>query len=412
MTCSLKPNMKPYRTVAVVGGGPAGLRAAELIAQAGASVSLFDAMPSVGRKFLVAGKSGLNLTNAAEFDEFAAQYSGVNLPVNFWREMLADFDNYALGGWAEGFGIETFVASSGKVFPVEKKAAPILRRWVLRLRELGVEFRMRHRWVGLKYGAQIRLEFEHQDELYDQCFDAVVLALGGASWPQTGSTGTWTMLLERHGVQIEPMRAANCGWECDWTDTTRGQVEGQPLHNLHIRAGDQLAVGELMVTRYGFEGTPIYGLGPTLRAMDEPAIEIDFKPTFTVERLVQKMESARRNFYHEAKLRWKLNDTARAILQQLYGDFDNAEDLARAVKACRIPLTGPRPLQEAISTAGGIAWAELDDSLMLKKLPDVFCAGEMIDWEAPTGGFLLQGCFATGTRVGKAVASLGIRSSD
>lgn len=397
--------MSQYRTVAVVGGGPAGLRVAELAAEAGAAVTLFDAMPSVGRKFLVAGKSGLNLTNAAEFEDFASQYSGSQFPAQFWREILAEFDNRALEHWAKGFGVETFAASSGKVFPVEKKAAPLLRRWVLRLRELGVDFRMRHRLMGLRRGDSIQLTFEHQGEAVVRAFDAVVLALGGASWPQTGSTGGWPKILEPHGVQVVPLSAANCGWECDWTDMTRAQVEGKPLHNIHIRAGDQLAIGELIATRYGFEGTPIYGLGPVLRSMSEPVIEIDFKPTFTVERLVQKMESARRNFYHEAKLRWKLNDTARAILQQFYGEFDNAEDLAIAVKACRIPLRGPRPLSEAISTAGGVAWSELDGDLMLKCVPDVYCAGEMIDWEAPTGGFLLQGCFASGTRVGRVIAA-------
>ncbi len=396
--------MSQCHTVAVVGGGPAGLRAAELAAEAGKQVTLFDAMPSVGRKFLVAGKSGLNLTNAVEFEEFVGKYSGTNFPVELWRSILSDFDNYSLGEWAESFGIETFVASSGKVFPVEKKAAPLLRRWVLKLRELGVEFRMRHRWVGLKHGQSIKLDFEHQDERCQQSFDAVALALGGASWPKTGATADWVDLLQAQGVTIEPLRAANCGWECEWSDTTREQVEGQPLHNIHVLADEQLEIGEIMVTRYGFEGTPLYALGPQLRAMEEPEIVVDFKPTFTVERLVQKMESARRNFYHEAKLRWKLNDTARAILQQLYGEFDNAEALAHAVKACRIPLKGPRPLAEAISTAGGVAWAELDESLMLKRLPGVFCAGEMIDWEAPTGGFLLQACFATGTRVGRAIS--------
>ncbi len=396
--------MSHYRTVAVIGGGPAGLRVAELAAAAGLEVTLFDAMPSVGRKFLVAGKSGLNLTNAAEFEAFVAQYNGTGFPSALWREMLTEFDNQALRCWATGLGIDTFEASSGKVFPVEKKAAPLLRRWVLRLRELGVSFKMRHRLLALSPGEPIELSFEHESGASAQRFDAVVLACGGASWSQTGSTGAWTQILQGLGIGVVPLTAANCGWECDWTDATRELAEGRPLHNLHIRAGDQLAVGELMVTRYGFEGTPIYGLGPALRAMDAPAIEIDFKPTFTVERLVQKMESARRNFYHEAKLRWKLNDTARAIIEQLYGEFDNAEDLARIVKACRIPLKAPRPLAEAISTAGGVAWEELDEALMLKRLPNVFCAGEMIDWEAPTGGFLLQGCFATGTRVGQRLA--------
>ena len=391
------------RTIAVIGGGPAGLRAAEVAAQAGAGVALFDAKPSVGRKFLVAGKSGLNLTNSAGFETFVAQYSGQDFPVAAWRDYLTRFDNTALCEWAKDLGVATFATKGGKVFPESKKAAPILRRWVQRLRALGVAFHMQHRWLDLQpKSGMIELEIERPGGVIQQDFDAVVLALGGASWPQTGSTGDWVAVLARHGIQIEALQSANCGWECGWTDATRAKAEALPLHNIHVRAGDAMQVGELIITRYGLEGAPLYALGPILRRMEAPEIVIDFKPTFTIERLVQKIQSPRRDFFKEAQLRWKLSKGACAIIEQLYGEFDSAQDLAEVVKACRIPLSGARPIDEVISTAGGVAWGELDGHLMLKRLPNVYCAGEMIDWEAPTGGYLMQGCFATGTVAGRA----------
>jgi uncharacterized flavoprotein (TIGR03862 family) len=390
------------KSIAVIGGGPAGLRAAEVAAEAGATVTVYDSQRSVGRKFLIAGKSGLNLTNAADPEEFASVYSGGKMPVHFWRDCLAEFDNTALRKWAAALGVETFASSSGKVFPTLMKAAILLTRWVERLRTLGVRFEMNHRWTRLRPGPPLRVFFE--DDSPGHAHDAVVLALGGASWPETGSDGGWVAILQSLGIAVCPLHAANCGWECVWTAETRERVEGQPLHNLHVRAGEKLAIGEVMPTRYGFEGTPIYELGRTLRAMNAPEIRIDFKPTFSVAQLVRKMESARRNFLAEAQARWKLPAAACAILDQFHGPFDSAEKLAEVVKDCRIPLTGPRPIAEAISTAGGVCWSGLDENLMLKKLPGVFCAGEMIDWEAPTGGFLLQGCFATGNRAGKAAA--------
>ena len=387
------------KNIAIIGGGPAGLRAAEVAASAGAAVTLYDAKRSVGRKFLVAGKSGLNLTNDADFEMFVSRYSG---GADFWRSCLAGFDAGAMREWAAGLGVETFVASGGKVFPVMKKAAPLLRRWVERLRGLGVRFAVNHRWTGIE--ADLRVHFEGQPSARH---DAIILALGGASWPDTGSDGGWVPHLARQGIRVQPLRSANCGWEVAWTDETRAAVQGQPLHNLHVRAGDATTHGELMLTRYGIEGTCIYQLGRALRAMPAPGLVIDFKPTFTVEKLVTKMESARRNFLAEARLRWKLPEPACAILAQFHGPFPDAETLARAVKNCHIPLTQPRPIAEAISSAGGVCWSELDDSLMLRKLPGVFCCGEMLDWEAPTGGYLLQGCFATGTRAGIRASAAG-----
>ena len=392
------------KNIAVIGGGPAGLRAAEVAALAGASVTLYDGKRSVGRKFLVAGKSGLNLTNAADSDAMVRGYSGDGMPADFWQSCLADFDGRAMRDWAAGLGVETFASSSGKVFPSAMKAAPLLRRWVGRLRRLGVKFAMNHRWTGLRHGSPMEVQFSSEGEIIRAQHDAAVLALGGGSWPETGSDGGWVGILGNLGIAIRPLISANCGWECAWTAETRASVEGQPLHDLHVRAGDTLAVGELMLTRYGIEGTLIYELGRALRVMESPEVRIDFKPTFSVAQLVRKMESARRDFLKEARERWKLPEAACAILAQMHGPFDSAEALARAVKDCRIPLTGPRPIAEAISSAGGVRWSELDGALMLKKLPGVHCAGEMIDWEAPTGGYLLQGCFATGTRAGAAAA--------
>ena len=393
------------RTIAVIGGGPAGLRAAEVAVAAGASVTVYDHKPSVGRKFLVAGKSGLNLTNAADFEDFCAQYSGTDFPADRWRGYLEKFNSQALRDWALGLDETTFVAGGGKIFPESKKAAPLLRRWVLRLKGTGVRFEMHHRWVDLKIGSSgIEMTFDHRGAKQTSTYDAVVLALGGASWPQTGSDGHWWSILQKHGIDLQPLQSANCGWHCHWEPETLEIAEGKPLHNLKVRAGEKTTSGELMVTRYGFEGSPVYHLGRELRSMASPTLEIDFKPMFTEEHMIGKMESARRHFYKEAQQRWKLSEAACAILKQIYGEFDNAPDLAQAAKNCRIPLTDPRPIEEAISSAGGVAWSALDESLMLNQLPGVYCAGEMIDWEAPTGGFLIQGCFATGTIAGQAAA--------
>jgi uncharacterized flavoprotein (TIGR03862 family) len=389
------PELTPTE-LAVIGGGPAGLRAAEVAAAAGVRVVVFDGKPSVGRKFLIAGKGGLNLTNGEPLATFASRYHGPEQPPDFWPGALAEFSPAALRAWAAELGIETFQAGSGRVYPRALKAAPLLRRWVQRLRTLGVRFEVNHRWTGLGGGPVYQLGFANGSR---HTAAAVVLALGGASWPQTGSDGAWTAALAAHGIAVRPLVPANCGWEHPWPREVLDHAEGQPLKNLHVRAGDTLAVGELLVTRYGLEGGALYQLGPVLRAMADPAIVIDFKPAHTVRQLVAKMESVRRDFLTEARIRWRLGAAAHAILaRQVWPDV---ETLAHEVKHCRIPLSGPRPLAEAISSAGGVAWRELNGDMMLTKLPGVFVAGEMIDWEAPTGGYLLQGCFATATRAAR-----------
>jgi uncharacterized flavoprotein (TIGR03862 family) len=385
--------------LAVIGGGPAGLRAAEIAAQAGAEVVLLDAKPSVGRKFLVAGKGGLNLTHSEDFQRFVTRYDGPDFPAETWRQMLAEFDASALRAWAAGLDVETFQASSGRVYPRQMKAAPLLRRWIARLKALGVRFEMNRRWCGLQAGTPNLLDFNDGSQL---AAGAVVFALGGGSWPQTGSDGGWLPLFQELGIACHPLAPANCGWEHPWPESVLAAAEGQPIKNIRVSAGGLGISGELLITRYGLEGGAIYQLGATLRAMEKPAIAIDFKPDFSVAELVGKMESVRKNFAAEACIRWRLGAAAAAILSSR--GCNDVESLAREAKHCVIHLAGPRPLAEAISSAGGVCWSELDASLMLKRLPGVFVAGEMIDWEAPTGGYLMQGCFASGTRAGQAAA--------
>jgi len=382
-----------HSQLAIIGGGPAGLRAAEVGATAGLQVTLYDGKPSVGRKFLVAGKGGLNLTHGESFERFITRYSGPDPPAGLWENLIAEFDPTALRAWASGLGVQTFQATSGRVYPQALKAAPLLRRWIERLRGLGVRFEMKHRWNSLVPGSPHQLGFENGSTA---TADTVICALGGGSWAKTGSDGTWLPIFQNLGIACHPLAPANCGWEHEWPPDVLTAAEGKPLKNLHVRAGDAHAIGELILTRYGLEGGAIYQLGSTLRAMPEPAISLDFKPTFTEAQLSAKMESVRRDFLAEARTRWKLSDPAHAILSQK--TWPDAVTLAHAVKNCHIPLTRPRPLDEAISSAGGICWKEIDSTLMLEKLPGVFVAGEMIDWEAPTGGYLMQGCFATATR--------------
>ena len=384
------------KRIAIIGGGPTGLRAAEVAAEAGAEVTLFDAKPSVGRKFLVAGKGGLNLTHSEPLEAFATRYSASKPGGELWSSILAGFTPADLCEWATRLGAETFEAGSGRVYLKNLKAATLLRAWVAKLKSLGVRFEMRHRLVSVKPGSTIRISFSNGASAEA---DAVILALGGASWPQTGSDGQWTGTLENLGISIQPLAAANCGWEHDWNPEFLKLAEGKPLKNVTVRAGAKQFQGELMITRYGIEGGPVYALGKTLREMPAPSIAIDLKPAHSHEQLVAKMESVRRNFTAEARQRWKLGDAAYALLAR--NEWTDVHPLAHEAKNCVIPLKGPRAVAESISSAGGVCWNEIDSSLMVKRLPGLFVAGEMIDWEAPTGGYLLQGCFATGSLAAK-----------
>lgn len=382
--------------IAVVGAGPAGLRAAEVASAAGGRVVICDAQPSAGRKFLVAGRGGLNLTHSEPVENFPARY---RTEEERWRDLLADFGPDALRAWAEELAVETYVGTSRRVFPRGQKAAVLLRAWLQRLREAGVEFKTGARLAGLTdAGESWCLDFENGERLLAR---AVVLALGGASWPETGSDGTWPALLAAHGVETAPFIAANCGWNVNWPSAVLERAEGLPLKNLNVSAGGETVSGELLITRNGLEGGAIYRLGPLLRAMNQPELRIDFKPQVTAAVLRERASQLRTpNEWFQA---WKLSPAAIALLESYFPDegAECATAIAR-LKDFPVPLGGPRPIAEAISTAGGVLWQELNQQLMLAKMPGIFLAGEMIDWEAPTGGYLLQGCFSTGTRAGRA----------
>ena len=392
----------------VVGGGPAGLRAAEVLAAGGLSVALYDQKPSVGRKFLVAGKGGLNLTHSEGLDQFVVRY-GDELPR--WRALLDGFGPDALRAWAAELGVETYVGTSGRVFPRGQQAARLLRRWVSRLRTAGVTFHVCHRLeniaTDLSAEGQRKLTFceTRTGIAVPTSARVIVLALGGASWPQTGSDGTWPAFLTAAapGLHVASWQAANCGWEVAWDRRVLVAAEGQPLKNIAVTVGDRTVHGEALVTRYGLEGGTLYQIGRELRAMQSsPRLEIDFKPGLSHERLLAKLSHSTTAWEGIAQ-HLKLSAATRALLEFQGADAGaNLDRHALVVRIKHFPLElrGPRPVAEAISSAGGVPWAELDDALMLKRLPGVFLAGEMIDWEAPTGGYLLQGCFATGTQAG------------
>ena len=397
------------KPVLVIGGGPAGLRAAEVASAAGAGVIVCDVQPSVGRKFLIAGRGGLNLTHSEPVENFPDRYG---TQPERWRDLLAYFGPVELQTWAATLGVETYVGTSGRVFPRGQKAAGLLRAWLRRLRESGVEFRMDARFVGLMREAEgWCVRFESSDGSFSLLTRAIILALGGASYPETGSDGKWPAILVAHGVEIAPWEPANCGWEVAWPEKLLERAEGLPLKNLTVRAGDESVSGELLITRYGIEGGAIYRLGRTLRRMNKPRLEIDFKPQLSTKELRERAAGVD---HAEGWFRaWKLSAGAVALLETIFpNDCTDRERMIARVKNFPVALRGPRPIAEAISSGGGVRWAELDDSLMLRKMPGVFVAGEMIDWEAPTGGYLLQGCFSTGTRAGGAAARFISQNTD
>jgi uncharacterized flavoprotein (TIGR03862 family) len=391
--------------VAVVGGGPAGLRAAEVLADAGCAVRLYEHKASVGRKFLVAGRGGLNLTHSEPPDAFVGRYE---VELERWRELLAAFGPDDLRAWAQKLGIETFIGTSRRVFPRGQHAAALLRRWVERLRARGVVFHVNHRLESLARqpgptGWSLQMREVPSDARREIEARAVVLALGGASWPQTGSDGTWPAILRNLGVAVAVWQPANCGFEVGWTPELLAAAEGLPLKNITLRADDRAVAGEALITRYGLEGGALYQLTRQIRAMPSPWIEIDLKPGSSAEQLLARYPRPVGNWDQLARA-WKLSPGARALLEwQLGAALGYPRELARLAKAVRLPLGAPRPIAEAISSAGGVEWRELTADLMVRSQPGLFVAGEMIDWEAPTGGYLLQGCFATGTRAAEGV---------
>ena len=394
--------------ITIIGGGPAGLRAAEVAAQGGAHVTLYEGKPSVGRKFLVAGHGGLNLTHSEPIQSFAKRYEG-SFSDEYWTSLLSDFGNKETQSWAQDLDIQTFIGTSGRIFPKEFKAAPLLRSWVRRLRKLGVCICTRHSLSLIRpKDGRFNLTFSIQEGFTTVESDALILALGGASWPETGSDAKWVTILESLGIPITPLAPANCGWEVNWNsflyqDILRS-IEGQPIKNLTVRAGQKSISGELLVTKYGLEGGSLYQLGSALRGMEKPVVHLDLKPTFNINELVSKIIDLSGDIIDRATKAWRLPPTAAALLRSAANGLGilNPLTLATLAKDLPIPLSSPRPIEEAISSAGGVSFDILDKNLMVKSLPGLFLAGEMLDWEAPTGGYLLQGCLSTGTRAGRA----------
>jgi uncharacterized flavoprotein (TIGR03862 family) len=386
----------------IIGAGPAGLMAAEVLAAAGVSVDVYDAMPSAGRKFLMAGKSGLNLTHAEAFDAFVGRYGTQSAWVRPW---LAAFDALALRDWARGLGVETFVGSSGRVFPAEMKAAPLLRAWLQRLRKAGVRFHMRHRWLGWEGDA---LVFENGTKVGAR-ETAVVLALGGGSWAKLGSDGAWVPLLRQRSVEVASLRPANCGFNVDWSPHFRDKFAGQPVKTVVASFAGQQRQGEFVITRHGVEGSLIYAFSAALRdaldATGAAVLSLDLAPGKSLDRLTQEIAHPRgaRSMASHLQSRAGITGVKAGLLRECASPADYADPprLAARVKALPLRLLSARPLDEAISSAGGVMAAALDARLMLKALPGVFCCGEMLDWEAPTGGYLLTACFASGRAAGQ-----------
>ncbi|MDO8931904.1 MAG: TIGR03862 family flavoprotein [Rhodocyclaceae bacterium] len=399
------------KSVAVVGGGPAGLMAAEMLSRGGVRVDVYDAMPSVGRKFLIAGKGGMNLTHAEPHERFLARYGSRSAAVAPW---LAAFGPQALRDWAQGLGIATFVGSSGRVFPQDMKAAPLLRAWLQRLRAAGVRFHMRHRWLG--WDAAGALRFATPDGERTVAAAAVVLALGGGSWRKLGSDGAWVPLLAARGVPVAALRPANCGFDAGWSEHFRDRYAGEPVKSVvaSTMAADgsvHSRPGEFVVTATGVEGGLIYALSAPLRdaiaANGQAVLTLDLAPGKSLERVSAEVAHPRgsRSMASHLQSRVGIAGVKAGLLRECATKEDYADPLrlAIAIKALPLRLLAPRPLDEAISSAGGVDLAALDEGLMVRALPGVFCAGEMLDWEAPTGGYLLTACFASGYVAGRGV---------
>ena len=394
-----------------MGAGPAGLMAAEVLAEAGIAVDVYDAMPSAGRKFLLAGIGGLNITHSEPAPAFLARYgdrAGALAP------MLEAFGAQAVCDWVHGLGIDTFVGSSGRVFPKEMKAAPLLRAWLHRLRGQGVRLHMRHRWLG--WEADGALAFDTPAGRAVHRHDAVVLALGGASWPRLGSDAAWVPWLAGRGIRIEPLLPANCGFEIDWSPHFRERYAGQPVRAVTLAMSDGQGEwrrgGEFVVSGYGVEGSLIYAASARLREAiarhGRAELRLDLAPGLGIERVAEELAWPRgsKSMANHLRARIKVDGAKAGLLREIVpaADFHDPARLAAWVKSLPLTLRAPRPMAEAISSAGGVAFGGMDEQGMLSALPGVFCAGEMLDWEAPTGGYLLTACLASGRWSGQGAA--------
>lgn len=386
------------KQVAIVGAGPAGLMAAEMLAAKGIGVTLFDAMPSVGRKFLLAGKSGLNLTHVEDHATFRTRFGAAGARL---RAALDAFTGADVRAWAEGLGQQTFAGSSGRVFPEAMKASPLLRAWLARLGDAGVDLHTRHRWVGFDGEA---LVFGAPEGRVTRKFDAVVLALGGASWPRLGSDAAWVDVLGAKGVAVQPLQPANCGFDVVWSQIMIDRFAGAPVKGVVASSKAGAIPGEFVVSATGVEGSLIYAHAAALRdqlaATSSASLWLDLTPGRTVERLAADLAKPGRKASFANRLRKGagLDGVKASLVRELAPDAPGAspEELSKLLKALELKLVAPRPIAEAISSAGGVAWDGVDANYMLTALPGVFVAGEMLDWEAPTGGYLITGCLATG----------------
>jgi uncharacterized flavoprotein (TIGR03862 family) len=398
----------PLIDIAIIGAGPAGLMAAETIAQSGSRVTVYDAMPSVGRKFLMAGRGGLNLTHSEPLATFLTRYREAN------PQLVAAIEAFPpdrLRAWCEALGQPTFVGSSGRIFPKALKASPLLRAWLRRLDAMGVQFSLRHRWVD--WDEHGRLLFQTPDGPSAKDARATVLALGGASWPRLGSDGGWAATLRAKGVKVSPLKPANCGFTVAWSDVFRDRFEGEPLKGIALSFGDRTVRGEAVITRSGIEGGAIYALSADLReaiiGSGQAMVSVALRPDLQRSALVARLSAPRgkQTFSNWLRKSAQLPPVAIGLLQEtamasgVSLSLLSPEQLAEDINAVPLRLAGVAPIARAISSAGGIAFEEIDADFMIRRLPGIFAAGEMLDWEAPTGGYLLQACFATGAAAGR-----------
>lgn len=410
MLVSMQEAVQAQKTVIVVGAGPAGLMAAEGICAAGHQVHVYDAKPSACRKFLLAGVGGMNITHSEAYPEFIQRYYD---KAEWLNTSISQFNADALCEWIHDLGIETFVGTSGRVFPKDMKAAPLLRNWLKRLRDAGVQFHMRHKMIKLSANEVV---FDHTGESVTAKADAVVLAMGGASWPKLGSDGAWFSVLTDNGVDVAPLQSANCGFYSEWSEHLKTKFAGSPLKDVAFSftlADGQVVTkkGECIVTQDGMEGSLIYAFSKYLRDgindLGQSSLLMDFLPLQSEEQVIKKLRNTKPKESFSKYLKRTLNITGvkAVLLHESFPKeaFQTPETLARCLKAVPVSFYKTKPIEEVISSAGGVCESSVDDKLMLKAMPGVFCAGEMLDWEAPTGGYLLTACFATGHLVAKGV---------